>query len=68
MKPNIDLLDPSCGHETIISLVLLNFIAPTKSLAQILRKFLWKGPEGMNVIKIVVFNFMKADSESLPMT
>ena len=40
--------------------------APTKSLAQILRKFLWKGPKSMKVIQIDVF--LNADSESPPMT
>ena len=42
------------------------FFAPTKSLAQILRKFLWKGPKGIKVILIGVF--LNADSESPPMT
>ena len=39
-------------------------LAPTKSLAQILGKFLWKGPKGMKVIGV----FLNADSESPPMT
>ena len=45
---------------------LRNVFAPTKSLAQILRKFFWKGPEGF---KTPIFGVLfDAYSESPPMT